>query len=340
MLVETMLFVPLFLLMSGLFSIVPALTRPDLFFAVTVAPEFRKTSEARRLLRRFRVIIWIGTIIAVAVQWTTSMPLVALLILAAGYIWALVSSHSRTLAHAATPSPFVEGDLTTPDEGLPGGPIVALLPLLSLAALGIWAGLRGDRLPQNFPVHWSIGGPDHWVTTTPATVFGFLASQAAVCVLLIASAWGILHWSRRISTSGAGGAGERRFRRRIVLLLIVTEYFLPFPAWFAFFLPSATAVNIWGIALTIVIIAYSVALIRGGQGGSRGTVAAGAAPAGDRTPDSCWKWGLFYVNPADPSILIEKRFGVGYTVNFGNRWSWVVLALVLVPAAAALIFLR
>jgi uncharacterized membrane protein len=42
---------------------------------------------------------------------------------------------------------------------------------------------------------------------------------------------------------------------------------------------------------------------------------------GDRTPDACWRWGLFYVNPADPSILIEKRFGIGYTLNFGNRWT-------------------
>jgi uncharacterized membrane protein len=61
---------------------------------------------------------------------------------------------------------------------------------------------------------------------------------------------------------------------------------------------------------------------------------------GDRTPDACWKWGLCYVNPADPSILIEKRFGVGYTLNFGNRWTWVVLALLLVPVAAGLILLR
>ena len=67
-------------------------------------------------------------------------------------------------------------------------------------------------------------------------------------------------------------------------------------------------------------------------------------PTGDRTPDACWKWGLFYINPADPSIMIEKRFGIGYTLNFGNRWTWLmlgaVLALMLVPVAAGLIFFR
>jgi Family of unknown function (DUF5808) len=44
----------------------------------------------------------------------------------------------------------------------------------------------------------------------------------------------------------------------------------------------------------------------------------------DRTPDRCWKAGIFYVNPADPALFVEKRHGIGYTLNFGNPWSWVV----------------
>jgi uncharacterized membrane protein len=98
--------------------------------------------------------------------------------------------------------------------------------------------------------------------------------------------------------------------------------------------------NAWGLALAAAIVAFTVSLMRGGQGGSNATVTAGTAPVGDHTPDACWKWGLVYVNPADPSILVEKRFGIGYTLNFGNRWTWVVLALLLVAPAAGLILLR
>ena len=47
-------------LMSGLFHMVPAVTRPDLFFAVTVAPDFRGTPDARRILRRYRTIVCVG----------------------------------------------------------------------------------------------------------------------------------------------------------------------------------------------------------------------------------------------------------------------------------------
>ena len=40
----------------------------------------------------------------------------------------------------------------------------------------------------------------------------------------------------------------------------------------------------------------------------------------DRERDACWKWGVFYFNPDDPSILVEKRSGLGYTLNFGTLW--------------------
>jgi uncharacterized membrane protein len=42
----------------------------------------------------------------------------------------------------------------------------------------------------------------------------------------------------------------------------------------------------------------------------------------DGTPDACWKFGLLYYNPDDSALMVEKRFGIGYTVNFGNRTLW------------------
>ncbi len=49
---------------------------------------------------------------------------------------------------------------------------------------------------------------------------------------------------------------------------------------------------------------------------------------------------MIYVNPADPSILVEKRFGIGYTLNLGNSRSWALLALLLAPIALAKLLLK
>ena len=64
----------------------------------------------------------------------------------------------------------------------------------------------------------------------------------------------------------------------------------------------------------------------------------------NRTSDRCWKAGIFYVNPADPELFVKKRLGIGYTLNFGNPWSWVVLAFVTLiaigPLILSLLYLR
>ena len=49
-------------------------------------------------------------------------------------------------------------------------------------------------------------------------------------------------------------------------------------------------------------------------------------------PENGWK-GIFYYNPNDPALFVPKRYGIGYTLNFGNPWSWVVLALILAMVA-------
>jgi uncharacterized membrane protein len=334
------LFAAVLLLMSALFHFMPGLTRPGLFFAVTVPPDFRRTPEARRIVLRFRIILWSCTLAAAAIELTTGLALAALLIQAAGCLGSFVSAHAQARAYAVASSSIVEVDLTAPRERLPGGPIVTFLPIAFLAALGAWTALHWDRLPSHFPVHWGFRGADRWVTTTPATVFGFLAVQASMCLVILVIAWGLLNWSRRISTSGPSAAGERRFRRRILQWLVAAQYLLVAPAWFALCQPSGVVIGIWTATLAVAVVALVVSLIRAGQGGSRAAVANGGALTGDRTPDDCWKWGLIYVNPADPSILVEKRFGIGYTINLGNRRAWLLLALILVPAAVALIFLR
>ena len=59
------------------------------------------------------------------------------------------------------------------------------------------------------------------------------------------------------------------------------------------------------------------------------TLTARAAPVGDRTDDDHWLGGMIYVNRADRAVFVEKRMGIGWTLNFGNLRAWLLLALVL-----------
>jgi uncharacterized membrane protein len=72
----------------------------------------------------------------------------------------------------------------------------------------------------------------------------------------------------------------------------------------------------------------------------------GRSDAGFRDDDRYWSGGLFYNNPDDPAMFVPKRFGLGWTLNFGHPRArqflitMLVLVLVLVvvpPLAVALL---
>ena len=63
------------------------------------------------------------------------------------------------------------------------------------------------------------------------------------------------------------------------------------------------------------------------------------SPPDYRDNDQYWVGGVFYVNPNDPRLLVEKRFGVGWTFNFARPigW-WLLIALLALPALLQVVF--
>ena len=60
-------------------------------------------------------------------------------------------------------------------------------------------------------------------------------------------------------------------------------------------------------------------------------------PIGDTTPDSSWILGRLYFNRADPTLFVERRMGLGYTLNLGNPWSWLVMIVFVTGIAIPLL---
>ena len=49
-----------------------------------------------------------------------------------------------------------------------------------------------------------------------------------------------------------------------------------------------------------------------------------------RDDDRYWYGGFFYNNPDDPALFVEKRYGLGWTLNFGHPQARLVLIVSLV----------
>ncbi len=54
---------------------------------------------------------------------------------------------------------------------------------------------------------------------------------------------------------------------------------------------------------------------------------------------SNWRGGIFYFNRRDPRVMVPKRNPtLGWTLNFGNPVSWLILASIAVLIAVSLKF--
>jgi uncharacterized membrane protein len=51
-----------------------------------------------------------------------------------------------------------------------------------------------------------------------------------------------------------------------------------------------------------------------------------------RDDERYWYGGLLYSNPDDPALFVEKRYGLGWTLNFGHPQAKLFLIGVLVGA--------
>jgi len=351
----------IFLVILGLNGVLmyllPRLTRPDLYFAITVPADFRDSVEGADILRRYRLEVLIHSLIALAlvllslgVRFTEVLSVAGLFWQVIGCFVAYLRARPRVKPHAVAPATLREADLEPRPARLPGGWALQVGPFAILAAVAVWLQLHWAQIPDRFPVHWGLDGkPNGWATRSIAGVYNPLLVGAAVCAGVGLLAYGITSWARRIQVRGGPGRSEKRFRRTMLSLLVATQYLMALLfAWVGFLalrtqeqMPSPVAVIVPVLVFTVLMV---VVLIRTGQGGSRlpeyasGSPVPPAAPAGDRTPDRYWIAGIFYVNRNDPAIIVEKRFGIGYTLNFGQPVSWIVIGLlVLVPLAIALI---
>ena len=57
-----------------------------------------------------------------------------------------------------------------------------------------------------------------------------------------------------------------------------------------------------------------------------------------RDDDRIWRGGIFYDNPDDPQLFVPKRFGLGWTVNFGHPLGmWVLIVMLVLPLVLSIL---
>jgi uncharacterized membrane protein len=227
---------------------------------------------------------------------------------------------------------------------MPGGWALQLSPFAILAVTAIYLGMRWDDIPARFPVHWGVSGAANgWSVRTPLGVYGPLLFGAIVMAAVAISSYAALHFGRSSHGSTLRSlAGD--FAREMGVFLLSLEFFLAVIFSFVGLLPLMGNRDPGVVPILIATLAMLVALIfalsRLAKHHARLHAADGPSSAGGTSADH-WKGGVFYVNRDDAALFVPKRFGIGYTLNFGHATAWVIMALVLVlPLILALFAIR
>jgi uncharacterized membrane protein len=320
-----------------MFHALPRLSRPDILFSVTVPDAFASSGEAAAVVRRYRTVVWLSTLVLVGVlvasparDGRAAFVGMHIAIIFGAWAWA----NRRVRPHATIEQAVRVASLAPRDTRLPGGALFAAGPLIILAAAFLFLWLNWDLIPDRVPWRWSAEGtPTGFRMKSVSGVYAGLAIGAAVVAMMLAMAWTIVARTRQVAIEGTAAAGERRFKGVSALRLLCSAYA-------AAGLSAAFSVGpvIRGTnrlpPFILVLLGGAVALSCGfllvliwlGQGGQRAiALEARDGIHGDATPDAAWKGGFLYYNPNDPALLVEKRMGIGWTLNMGNRWSWLIL---------------
>jgi uncharacterized membrane protein len=182
--------------------------------------------------------------------------------------------------------------------------------------------LRGswDSLPARIPIHWNWRGEaDSFVSRTPAGAALPLLLGLAICVLLLLMQIGI----RRSAPSGA-------LRAPMIKLLLAGEYFVALVCCGILGATLSGGRLLWPfLALTFAGV---LALL-----GFTGVLARNIPRAPVRNP-AAWRAGFIYVDRDDPALFVPKKYGVGYTFNFGNPLAVLLAFAILGLPLAAVIF--
>jgi uncharacterized membrane protein len=196
------------------------------------------------------------------------------------------------------------------------------------------------NLPDELPMHWNFAGEvDRYVNKSAKIIYEFPAIQFFMLVVMFFS-YKSIGWSKQqISSSNPEESLEKNriFRKLwseyMVFISITMQLILTFAN-----MTTLLVIRVSGpiimlsvlIPTTLILIVSIVLSVKTGQGGSRIKLKNGTSSTTiitERNDDKYWKLGSFYVNKDDPSIFVEKRFGIGWTINFGRIEGILIIAV-------------
>lgn len=226
-----------------------------------------------------------------------------------------------------------------------------LIPVAILIFGVLFSMIQYPYLPDRIPGHFNASGEvTRYDNKSLLSVFSIPLVQLGMTAMM----FGIFKVLRvaRITINPAkpktsllqGQIANRRWSIFTVIMAALINLQLLYTQLMVLQLVDSSKSMLVTMLMTGSIIALVITVsVMTGQGGSRIKVKAEEQENLNpkliaRDDDRYWKLGMLYYNPEDPTLWVEKRFGIGWTINHGHPVGKVLTVILIVLLGASLIF--
>ena len=216
--------------------------------------------------------------------------------------------------------------------------VIFIIPMIVTVGLIIYTFMKYDQMPEMIPTHWGpTGEADAFSEKTYFSVIALPLILLVMQGMFLFMSEGMKFSGVRLNptnkkTSLAQQLAVRKYTSLLALFITIgITLMLGYFHLETIHPEISSSIIMWALPLTFLILTFTVVgiyVIKVGQSGSRIKVEENSLPIDNKIAvdeDEYWMGGMFYMNKNDPSIMVEKRFGVGWTLNFANPISWIVL---------------
>ena len=203
----------------------------------------------------------------------------------------------------------------------------------------ILAILYFDRIPEQIPINWDINMEvNRSVAKSWLSVLALPAMQLLMVPVLQFAYYSFIKSRQKLSPIAPQVSSEksRLFRvawsRFFYVITILTQLLMSLLFLYSMFIQ--VGYFDWMIAFILIHLVVTIGSaiylsIRYGQAGEKLSLAGDrpedSQPYFDPEDDSHWLAGMIYYNPDDAAVFVEKRYGIGSTLNMARWQSWLAL---------------
>ena len=297
-------------------------------FGVLIPGDIRYGVEGAAIIRRWELhllpwsIVCLIAVIFLPISWIFLGAGAAMVVFLIATLRGFAVANASARKFAVAGHNIRTASLTDTDNDSPriGWRFLPPLAVLSAAAFDVY--LHWQQIPQRHAVHWAHNGTANgWETKTLAGLYGPPLYGALIVVFLASISLSILLGSRRSSPASPA-----------VSLCTLCAYAAAFCFSLAPFialhppLPYAIFSPIFASLIVVFFLVFGRIVYR--------MIKAANVPGnGDFTAPEFWRGGMVYFNTDDPALYVQSQVGGFYTLNFGNRASWFLIARIVLYAA-------